>query len=364
MPSGTSAIQFLSTPTENFRSDPSAFFGMTEKSEHPVSTVAMPALGQGFRVNLPNSGIVSRVSLTFVGELVVTVGGATASKAWPYGLLSGVQVKINSSTTTWDVNGQDLYARRFLRNPAYREEVDLFPGAVAGGAVVAGTYPIYLTYEIDLAADETSLIGAYYLQSSAVQVAILPTQAVIDDLFSANADRCSFTGNWTTEVTEFTVPRSSEEGNPLLIPDLSRVHMVTQFPAQFSSTNKWLIQLPRDVGQLHRLICDFESAANTPISALPGTAAENSLDQIGLHYGNNHVIYEYNPAARLLSRNNNWYNAPVPYERLVFDFIRENAPRDIILQAGITNLTVTATPNSAVAVTAGAARVVRETLIG
>ena len=67
-------------------------------------------------------------------------------------------------------------------------------------------------------------------------------------------------------------------------------------------------------------------------------------------------------AATLLAVNNQHYGATAPYDRLVFDFLRENPQRDVIYMQGVTELNVVPKVDAGVTVSAGEVRVVQETL--
>lgn len=362
---GTGAIQSQTTPAEPFIVAPEEFAAMTRKNEHWVETKDAPSgsiFGMNWLRQLPQVGIISRTRTFFRGTMVVASGGTTASNQWPYNLLKKFNLSANGQNNLWSCDGIDLHVHRSARFPAYRENVDVFPGAVGGGAIVAGTYDVFLSWETPIAADDTSLVGALYAQSGATNLSLERQVAALADLFSANADKVTLSGEFVTDVTRFSVPRSAAEGHPLVIPDLTRLHAFNAVDLQFSATGDVRLPLIRSAGQLHRLYVAVEKSATARLSALPDTAAASRIDALRVEYGAGERPYDYNPAATLLGRNNDHYGDILPYDRLCLDMVRENAPRDVILLQGVTELNVIPTINSAASITAGKARLVQETL--
>jgi hypothetical protein len=363
MPLGTGAVQSATVPAEPFEINPDGFFSQTRKNEHLVEQQSMPTPGQSWQRQLPQTGIISRLKTTFVGQLVVSSAAVTPSNRWPYGLMNTFQLSANGQNQLWNCSGEDLHSLRSVRYPSYAEEVDVFPGLVGGGGTIAvGTHPLYLTWETPIAVDDTSLVGALYAQSGATNLALDRNVATMAQLFSALPANASITGTFHTEVTRFSVPRSAAEGSPLLIPDLSRLHGFNVIEMDYSASGDVRVPLVRSAGQLHRLFVSAEKSPNARLSALPDAAAANRLDRFRFVYGAGETPYDYSPAASLLARNNDHYGSPAPYDRLVLDFVRENAPRDIVLLQGVTEAAAIVTVNSAATIAGGKVRMVQETL--
>lgn len=366
MPTGTSAIQSQNIPDQPSVVSPDEFFSMTSRQEAPIETVAAGSSviqGLTWSKQLPQTGIISRARVTFEGTLVVASAAATTSARWPYGLLDNVALSVNGQNNLWSVDGIDLHAMRFVRNPAYEDAVDVFPGSVGGGnSVSVGTYTVYLTWDLPIAMDDTSLVGALYAQSGSTTITLDRRVATNTQLFSANPANATLSGTFTTSITRFSVPRSAQEGSPLVIPDLSRLHSVNAIELPITATGDVRLPLIRSAGSLSRLFFSGLSAANTRLSAQPSAAAANKIDAIRLEYGAAQVPYNYDPASTLLALNNNNYGAPAPYGRLVLDFVRENAPRDMVILQGVTDLALIPTINSAVPLSGATGRLVQETL--
>jgi hypothetical protein len=366
MPTGTSAVQSQNIPDQPFVVSPDEFFAMTSRQEAPFETVAAGSSviqGMTWSKQLPQTGIISRVKMIFEGTLVVTGAGVTTSARWIHGLLDYLALSVNGQNNLISLDGPDLQAQRFVRNPAYEDAVDVFPGSVGGGNVIAaGTYPIYVTWDLPIAMDDTSLVGALYAQSGSTTITLDRRLATNAQLFSANPANATLSGTFKSSVTRFSVPRSAQEGGPLVIPDLSRLHSINAIELPITATGDVRLPMIRSAGSLARLFFSGLSAPNTRLSAQPSAAAANKINAIRLEYGAAQVPYNYDPAAMLLAQNNNNYGAPAPYGRLVMDFVRENAPRDMVILQGVTELALVPTINSAVVLAGATGRLVQETL--
>lgn len=362
MPLGTGVPQSTTVPSEPMQVNPDLFFASTRKNEHHVETTQMPAGGSSWQRALPQVGIISRIVINFVGQLVVASGAVTPSNRWPYGLLDRFNLSANGQNNLWSCSGEDLHVLRHIRYPSYHEEVDVYPGQFGGGGTIAvGTHPISLTWEVPIAVDDTSLVGALYAQSGATNLTLDRAVATVQQLFSNLPNNATLSGSFHTSVTRFSVPRGGEN-DQLIIPDLSRLHGFNAVETDFSATGDLRLPLVRSAGQLHRLFVSVEKSPNARLSALPDAVAANRIDRFRLTYGAGEQPFDYNPASTLLSRNNDHYGNCAPYDRLVLDMVRENAPRDIILLQGVTELAALATVNSAAVVAGGRARLVQETL--
>lgn len=358
---GTGSVTLQNIPAVPYVIDPDAFFAMTNKNVLTAKTLAAPGAGSFVPQQLPQVGIISKLQLVFEGTVTVDTAAATSSMRWPYGLLSNFTLSANGQNELINLDGEDLTALRFLRYPAFDDEVDVFPGTLGGGDTVAvGTYDLYLTWEVPIAMDDTSLIGALYAQSSATNLNVRLGQAINAQLFSANPGNVTIDGTFSLVVTNYEIPFDAQ-GN-IVIPDLTRMHGLNAVDTAFTQTGDVPTSLIRSAGVLERLLVSMVSGSNARLSALPSAAAANTIDAVRLQYGGNQTPYNYDPAAALLSINNQHYGAPVPYERLVFDFVRENPARDVILLQGVTELQVVPTVNSAATITAGATRLLQETL--
>jgi hypothetical protein len=360
MPTGTGADTLQNIPAQPYVMDPGQFFALTEKN---VLTARIQQVGSGgfAPAQLLQSGVLSKVVLVFEGTLTVATAAVTTGDEWPHKLLSGLRLSANGQNDLFNVDGCDLAVLRFVRYPAFDDRVDVFPGTVGGGnSVAVGTYPLYLTFEVPVSMDDTTLVGALYAQSSSSNFQVSINQAAMAELFSANPGNATITGAWSIQETIFEIPYDSE--GRLVVPDLSRLHQVTALNTTIAAGGEQRIPLIRGAGQLHRLFLEARGSATNRLSAMPNAAASKLIEALRLEYGGNKRPFDFNPAATLLSRNNEHYGAPAPYDRMVLDLLRENPARDAIILQGVTELAVVPTIGSGVTVAGGRVRVLQETL--
>ncbi len=362
MPIGTGAETLQNIPAQPFIVDPAAFFQMTRKQViNAGGAHALADPGGTITRQLLQAGIVSKLHITFVGSLNVATAAVTTGANWPYGFLDPFKLSANGQNDLISCDGVDLHALRFARFPAYDERVDDFPGSVGGGDSVAiGDHDLHLTWEVPIAMDDTSLIGSLFAQSAATSLSVTLGTATLADLFSANPANATFTGDWYITETLFDVPIDAE--GQMVTPDLSRLHGFQALDTSFTQVGEVRTALIRSSGQLSRLFLSVKDATHSRLQALPSAADADSIDQVRLEYGAGQRPLVYNPAATLLSVNNQHYGAVLPYDYLAFDFVRENPPRDVILMQGVTELAVVPTVNAAATITAGVVRAVQETL--
>lgn len=366
MPLGTGAVLAQALPTQPYVVDPVTFNQQTSRNALAVQSFPAPGGGNSFPVQLPQSGIIGELVLAFVGTIVITApstGHNVTQNNWPYGLLSNFGLSINGQNDLWSCSGLDLEALRFVRNPAYVEHVDVFPGSVGGGDQLdtAGTFQLYLTWSIPIAMELTTLTGALFAQSPSTNLRANFSQEITANLLAPGGTGGGvIAGTFYLSETMFEVPYDAK-GN-LVIPDLSRLHGFTASPTQFSSVGPNPTDLIRSAGQLARLFIDVVAGPNNRLSALPSAAASKKIDSLSLQYGGNKQPYVWNPAALLLTKNNRDYGQPAPYDRLVIDTVRDQPTRDAILLQGLTDLQVVPVVDPAVTVSAGVVRLVEETL--
>lgn len=361
MPVGVGSQTLQTIPAQPFVPDPAQFFAMTSKTVLTPRVPPIPGPGVPVSLQLLQAGIVSKLQITFVGSMVVATGGATTAAAkWPYGFLDKVRLSANGQNDLFSCSGVDLNVERYLQFPAFVDFVDEFTGNVGvGAAVAAGTYPLYLTWDVSIAADQTSLIGALYAQSSATNLTAELTQARMADLFSANDSRVTITGSFYLQETLFQVP--TDPKGQLVTPDLSRLHGFQALDVPISNVGETRVPLIRSSGQLMRLLVQVRQA-DVMLSALPSTAADLKIDGLRLEYGGNSRPYTFFPASQLAALNNQHYGAPLPYDYLCVDFVKENAIRDAVYLQGVTELAVVVDLNDAVDPSGCVARIVQETL--
>jgi hypothetical protein len=362
MPVGVGADKLQNIPSQPYTMDPGTFFQQTSKNILTPSAPPAPGPGQSVSVQLLQSGIVSKLQISFSGTLVVAGGAATTSDQYPYNLLKGFVFSANGQNNLWQCDGIDLAVLRYLRYPSFVERTDVFPDVVGGGGSVAnGTYTLYLTWEVPIAIDDVSLVGALYAQSSATVLTARLTQALASDLFSTLPGTATIAGTFYVQETMFDIP--IDGAGKLVTPDLSRLHMFNAIDFPYTNTGDVRVPLIRSAGQLSRLLISARATATNRLSALPNTATSRKIDRLRLEYGGNQRPFTWDPASQLTSLNNQYYGAPLPYDRLAIDTLRENPPRDAIVMQGVTELAAVIGVNTAVTPSGATVRLVQEVLL-
>lgn len=362
MPIGSDTPVLETLPGQPYASDPAKFTQLTRPNVAPFSTVAFPGAGGVVRAQVAQVGVLSRVRATLRASITVDTGGVTALQPWPHGILKSVLMSVNGQDKLFACNGVDLHVLRFARNPALEEGTDVHPGtAGAGSTIAAGTYDIEIAWEIPVAMDDTSLVGALYAQSSATVIALELTMASLADLFADTTKITAWTGTFTFEHKFFSVPRAPE--GPLVVPDLSRMHAFVALDVPITAAGEAPAPLIRSAGQLTRLFLQARKSTTAYLSAAPVTAAASRIDSLRLEYGGNERPFVFNPASSLVRQNNRDYGGILPYGYVALDFVRDNPTRDALLLQGVTELKAILGLNSAVSPSTGAQiHLVQETL--
>lgn len=362
--SGVETVRLL--PSVPYVIDPAAFAASTTENVNTVQQNLSPGPGNSVNYELPDADVVGSLKVIFQGTLTITTAAQTPGFTWPYGLLSGFTLTANGvSHDLWNVDGCDLDALGFVDNPHKVTNSDVFPGAVGGGTPIAvGAYPLFLSWNINLAVDENSLIAALFAQSTQTLLNGSISEQSIANLFpgGAGAD-IALTGSFSIVERSYEIP--IDQNGRMVLPDVTKLHQVVAITTPWTNTGDNDVNLIRAAGQLMRVFVSGYSATNTPLSAAPSAAAANAIDKLALKYGVSAAPYLWNPASVLAQRNEDDYGALVPYDRVVIDQMTRNPMRDMILLQGVTNLRTTVTIDPAVAPTQGQAtlRAVEEILI-
>lgn len=379
MPSGVGATTIANDPSAQglpFAPDPGAFFAQTERNEWTAQTFAAPGSGLTARQQLPQVGVMAKLTILFVGTVDVTLGTAgTAVTAghYPYGLIDQFVLSANAQNDLISVSGADLYAMRAVRHPGYvpNDTVDVFPGGVGPGNNIAADGDIVLTWEVPIAIDDTTLVGALYAQSPALHLEARLRQAVTTDLIvdTNTGAATTITGTFFYMVTGFDIPLAGDaQSKRLIVPDLSRLHGIQAHQQTLNAVGENRAPLIRTNGQLDRLlfVCwEANPAASVADEILHLESDANDIDGFRIEYGAAQRPLDYNPAHFLAARNLDDYADALPGGYNAIDLLAQNPPRDVILMTGVTDLTAVVTVNAGVVLTGTAAiRLVQETLMG
>ena len=382
MPSGVGAVTAINDPSAQalpFVTDPVSFFELTEKIVRTAFTEDSQGVDGG-QINrqLPQVGILAKMRILFEGVLTTTLGGGTVTGAarYPHGFIDRLEISVNVGGKAIAVNGCDLAALRSINHPGVIAEDDMtnFPGVLGPGAVIPnGASAFVLAWDVPIAIDPTTLIGAIYAQSPSMSLQLRLDQADFDGELAVEGGAAtvdSLTGTWHFQTTSFEIPFTPGENPALVVPDVSRLHSIQGLQNNFSALGAVRSELVRGNGQLDRLL--VQHASGNPATDTTADAwyrADPDLDEINsmrLEYGNAQRPLDYDPAGFMLAENIEHYDDRLPYGFLAFDMLAENPPRDIIQMQGVTDLVVISELDTGAAAPAAGShvRLVQEMLIG
>ena len=368
MPVGAASDVVRNMPPQGSIVNLDLFNSRTQKNVHQIDSFAAPGENLTRNLQLPQSNLATGIRVTFDGTCTVALptGTATTGPDWPYGLVAKLGLSANWMNDILVGTGLDWHVLRFLRNPAYVEAQDFYPGTVGGGNVLtAAVHSMHLTWFIPIAMDPVSLIGALYLQSAHNAVTLSLTQAptastvagaaLITTTLTATA---VIAGTFRVTIESYDIPE--EQGVPVT-PDNSRLHGSNYFDYSYANSGDVPVPLVKVNGQLTRLLIRVKSATNTVV-APRASAIPSGFQGLRLNYGGNKEPQSW-PVPDLVAKNNEQFGALPPYGYLVMDNVRESPVRDAILMQGVTDLKVIVNLASTVIPAAGAAvHVFQETL--
>jgi len=373
MPIGSGIETANLLPTVPYVIDPATFAAGTSPQEVPLIPLPAPGPGNSVRYQLPDADVVSALTVTFDGTLTVATASTgqtqpVPSVQWPYGLLAGYTLSANGiSQDLWDVDGLDLRALNFVENRGETNNPDVFPGSEGGGgsAIAEGSYPVHLTWQVNVATSRAALVASLFANSSQTLISGVLSQASTGALVApgGTSSLWSIDGNFFLQETAWTIPYSDK--GEMILPDIRRLHLVTSQERPWTNTGEVSTSLLRTTGQLMRLFTSGYYATNSPLSAIPGTPDTDKIDRWYLRYGAKSEPFEFNPASVLAVRNGRDYRSIVPGNRLVLDLMLSNPARDMVMLQGVTNLRVDQVVDSGVTPTVGQAtmRAVEEILV-
>lgn len=360
MPLGTTAQSVKNLPAEPYVIDDAQWQHTAKKNILQVN-VPPVSLGSPMPFALPQVGIAAKLQIKFDGSLVVAGASAVTSDRWPYGICDTLALTVNNGLNTFGVEGEDLRVRQDIAFPAYTENVDQFPGTVAGGdTVVIGAYPISLQWEVPIATELVTLTGGLYAGTPSTTIRCIPTPAALAKLFTAGTvANATLTGVWSCTETLFE-PAYDAKGRIVVPSGITQMHGMTSVDLGLTQTGVSPVQLVRGSGRLQRLFASFRASPILRLAAAPNAASTIKLTSLALSYGGNQVPYSWNPAADLVRQNNEDYGFQPPYDYLVLDTLKQDPIRDAIIYSGLTELKVLVGVGTGVTFTGGTSHIVQE----
>jgi hypothetical protein len=352
------AVLLQNTPVgAPFEINPGAFFAGTERTEHRHAQVAFAAGATWTPVELPQVGVLAKIIVQFVGTAVQATASGTTTPLWPYGLLDNVEFTGNGSDALFSCQGVSLKALEATRYPYLNSTADdlIGPGVGGGLTLNTGTTNLRLTYEIPIAMDESSLIGALFAQSSALALQLTGRDAAVARLVTNSGGTTTISGTWHVAIEYYRAP--TREGK-MLLPDLRFLHGFHEVAKAHSNTGEVSSPLTRTNGALQRLfVQNIKDTANPVVYYSPTSSTDVTEYRLEIHGSKKPRVYT--PAQALVARNVRDYGRVLPNSFVVLDNIRYNPTRDVIHLGGLTEIQWV---SNVAAPTNGQQRIVQETL--
>jgi hypothetical protein len=330
-------------PEGSYAMDSDLFFSQTERNDVPQGQTAFPGLGGApFDTRLSNVGVLANVRIIFEGSLVVTTatGTCTATYQWPHNVMKRFSLSANGQTSLLSAEGMDLRARnqRIYRNPrdpiTTATQTNEFGDPQAGG-ITAGTYPVYLVWDVPIVHDMYTLTGALFAQSDQIYLSWRFTPAAVAELFTLTGTAAAtLTGTIKSTTTFFDVPYAdSNQGRKVLIPDLQWLHGFVSSDLNFANTGDVKAPFIRTSGEL---LAYYAYLDNGGAAVIDPTA----LNEIRFEYGGNRKPRVHAPPQTLLYKNVLDYNGRILPKAgySIFDFESDNPSRDLVFPKGVTEL--------------------------
>lgn len=385
MPAAQPTVVLQGIETPNVSVDPDSFFQYTRRLRFPMrARQAIAGFGSTDSVGLRQTGVVSKLFVRVRGTVTATAAAATTS-LWPYGLVRAFRVSANGQSNLVNINGVQAKMINVMGNPALTSKGLLRAGNQAVGvatqqagtlglanedwgtatannqmgpavtALTATSYAVDIVFEIPIAFDDKTLVGAIYAQTNATQLTLDIDWETHANLAAAG----TLTPNLTYEVhgEVFSIPNVSGR---YVVPDLSAFHSLIGFRQSGLAAGDNEVLLPgTGVGrQLMRL---YGQIFTGTAPGGPLQLNDTNFGAIQWRYGGNDTP-ETVPAGVLRSINELDYNDDIGrlWGFFAYDWATAWAFRDSIDQGSTTDLRLVL--NLVNTPTNGVAQIVQETL--
>lgn len=335
---GTGAVYLKNLPAPNtFRIDPTTFARETSRNRKKYPTVAPSGWGGSCGGKIDATGVVGRILLkvtfTLTGDGTAV---PTTTNQWPWNVLKQVTVAANGINNLFSCDGLDLRALERVRNPFNFDRQSSY----ALPASASGTSNVTLYYEIPLAFDDESLMGAVFAQTQDTSLSWQVTFGATSDLFATHTPTISAIAVQAT-AEFYSIPyEDSGQGRLAIIPDLRRMHgFYSQVDALASTSYSKLMRVN---GVLARVFQRGDNAANAAGDVDWGSLCTDHEFQ----YGSNVTPYDVDGGSQLRENQKDYGDLVIPAadvlsantapKYLVDDFVRDNALRDVVHLLGVT----------------------------
>jgi len=349
--------------------DPNSFYANTRRLRYPMaSKTKITGIGSSDSVSLRQSGIVSGLEVRLSGTVVLngTYAATTMTYEWPYNFVKAFTLSANGQSTLINARGLVIRAAEFVGDDDLNDRgvsqkfgaSTTFTqgtlalssddwGTNAGGVLAPGSattvaagqsFTVDITYFIPVAADQVSLIGSVYAQSSATNLTLGLQYSTSADLITLGSGVTADFSGMYFDVTGIVYSIPNVNGK-YVIPDLTQFHSLTEAlaPTPAAGTNE--PQLP-GVGAGRKLLRTW---FNTYSGTYPGTPlpmTDANYNTVGWAYGGNTVPESYSAGGKLRALNER--QCGVDLGKLwgigMWDFASQFALRDVVDEGSTANL--------------------------
>lgn len=364
-PSNVLTMQGIQVPASAV--NPSAFFANTRRQNLLMKTISTFAgLGSTDLIPILQTGILSHLRIRVFGTVTATIGTGTIATTfkWPYNLIRQLRFTANGQSNLISVSGTALKAyTQASRLPIDDRGVsNFFGGASPGTAFVQGTlaeaseswglgsgvtgipgaptvYSFDLIYEVPIAYDDVTLLGAIFAQTQSTDLECAIDWAPQSDIFALTGNATvAVAASATVEGTVYTIP--SVNGG-IVIPNLSAFHSLTESraPNAISVGLNEITLAGQGVGrQLMKLM--FKVINNGATTFSPLQINSTNYSQPYWRYGGNTTPEQFADGSMLRHFNEFLYNTDIGalWGYGAFDFSSIWAQRDSVDEGAATQL--------------------------
>jgi len=375
-------FQGIEVPAESV--NPAAFFAGTRRQRSPLASIATwQGFGNTDTITMRRSGVLAALNVRVHGTVTTLKGTGTIATTWrfPYDV-ARFRFTANGQSNLINAHGWPLKARAIMRRG------DLDDRGVARGvggaspgtsrtqgtlslnsetwglgqgvtAIADGTYDVDLFYEIPVADDLATLLGAVFAQTTATSLDLNIDWAQKAELFTLTND-AAVTMNLgvTVEPIIYSIPPNGSGG--IWLPDLSAFHSLVENRVAngVGNGNNEHVLVGQGVGkQLERV---FWRVFN---NGVPLTVNSTNYDNIYWGYGLSDMPETFDNGWTNRQAMESLFSNDFGLEGfVVLDWAKEWAFRDTIDEGAATDLRIGYTIPAGVALTSPAIEYVQETI--
>lgn len=373
-------FQGIDVPAEAV--NPDAFYALTRRHRFTEKNKTFAGLGSTDQCELKKSDIIAGVRIRFSGQVVVANGTGTSASTmrWPNDMIKRLRMTANGQSNLINCSGGKLKARAIMKDNDSSDKgvvqtvgagtvqngtLSLASELWGVGAGVAslsnGTFPIELTWDVDLAEDERDLVGAIFAQTSTMDITLDIDWEQSSVLFPVTGNAAvTVTGNVIVETEKFSIP---VVGGQFVVPDLSLYHSIIQSDYTSVATGDNEIKLIGQ-GAGKTLLRTFYQGWNGAAPQVPLAANAANYGPQSWRYGGNETPETYLDGRSLRQVNEREYGSDVGavFGFLSHEFAVKAAFRDTVDMGQTSELRLVVNIPTGVSLTSPRIEYVQETV--